>query len=79
VKHTLLANVLLLERDQAWIRVTLDGGSYIDWQGPRAALSPDRAWSLRHPGALGLGAYEAIVVFHSCHLKMIGGKANPTR
>jgi hypothetical protein len=75
-KHTLLVEVLLRDRGQARINVTLDGKSYITWQGPRSGLSLDRAWRLRQRGALGLGAYDSVVVFHSCRLKPVDAKAS---
>jgi len=71
VKHTLLITTRMLGRDRAHIDVTLDGKPYIKWEGPGSALSPDREWSLRGPKAFGLGAYNAIIVFHSCQLKMV--------
>ncbi len=68
-KHTLFVKVLLLDDDRARIEVTLNGKAYLDWEGPRSDLKPDRQWSLKKGGLLGLGAYNAVIVFHSCQLK----------
>lgn len=79
VKHTLLITTRLLGPDRAHIDVTLDGKPYIKWEGLLSALSPDRAWRLRDPKALGLGAYNAIIVFHSCQLKMVNDQTRTVR
>ena len=71
VKHTLLITTRLLGRGWASIDVTLNGKPYIKWEGLESALSPNRAWSLRDPKAFGLGAYNAIIVFHSCQFKLL--------
>jgi len=79
VKHTLEITVRLLGKDRASIDVTLDSKPYIKWAGLQSDLSPDRAWRLRDPGALGLGAYNAVIVFHSCQLKTLGDKKKTAR
>lgn len=79
VKHTLLITTRLLGGDRARIDVTLDGKPYVKWEGPRSALSPDREWRLRDRKAFGLGAYNAIIVFHSCQLKMLNGQTRTVR
>jgi len=65
-KHTLQLAVRLLDAQRARIAVRLDGEPYLDWEGKRASLTPDRSWRLRRPDSLGIGAYNANVVFHSC-------------
>ena len=75
VKHTLLITTRLLAGDRARIDVTLDGKPYIKWDGPVSALRPDGAWRLKDPSHFGLGAYEAIIIFHSCQLKTIDARA----
>jgi len=72
VKHTLEIIVRLTGKDRAKIDVNLDSKPYIKWAGFVADLSPDRAWRLRDPKAIGLGAYNAVIVFHSCRLKTLG-------
>ncbi|MDP6545509.1 MAG: PDZ domain-containing protein [Phycisphaerae bacterium] len=79
VKHTLEITVRLPGKDRASIDVTLDSKPYIKWAGLQSDLSPDRAWRLRDPGVLGLGAYNAVIVFHSCQLKMLGDKKKTAR
>ena len=69
VKHTLGITTRLPGKGRANIDVTLDGKPYIKWEGLQSDLSPDRAWRLRDPKALGLGAYNAVIVFHSCQFK----------
>jgi len=68
-KHTLQVTVRLLADERARVTVTLDGGPYVDWTGPRSALTPDREWALPDADAVGLGAYDSRVVVHSCRLK----------
>ena len=70
-KHTLLARVLLRDKDHVRIAVALDGKAYLDWEGPRSDLTPDRQWGLRRAGSVGIGAYNAVVVFHHCQLQML--------
>jgi hypothetical protein len=35
------------------IAVSLDGKAYLNWEGPRSALTPDRRWRLRRAGSGG--------------------------
>jgi hypothetical protein len=72
-KHTLLVKVLVLDAGRARIEVMLDGEEYIEWEGPRLALIPDREWRLKRIRALGIGAYNAFIVFHSCRLQTLDG------
>ena len=78
VKHTVLITTRLLDGDRARIDVTLDGKPYIKWDGLASALSPDGDWRLRDPKVFGLGAYNAVIVFHSCQLKMFDDKKRTT-
>ena len=76
-KHTVLARVLLRDNDRVRIAVALDGKAYINWEGPRSDLKPDRQWGLRRAGSVGIGAYNAVIVFHHCQLQVLqdaGGK-----
>ncbi|MDP6525447.1 MAG: hypothetical protein QGH15_14610 [Kiritimatiellia bacterium] len=68
VKHTLLLDVRPKENGGAKISVALDGRDYLEWEGPQTSLKPDRQWGLRHTGAIGIGSYNASIVFHSCRL-----------
>ena len=77
VKHTLLITTRLSGGDRARIDVTLDGKPYIKWEGLQSALAPDREWRLRDRKAFGLGAYNAVIVFHSCQLKMVNDQTRP--
>ncbi len=70
-KHTLLLEVRMLDDKQARIAVRLDGEAYLDWEGERSALTPDRYWGLRRAGSVGVGAYNATIVFHSCQLQVL--------
>ena len=70
---------VLPKGDQARIAVRLDGKPYINWRGPQSALSVHSDWDLREPGCLGLGAWQAPVVFRSVRLKMLSGQARPLR
>ena len=71
VKHTLLITTRLLKGNRARIDVTLNGKPYIKWEGSASALLPDGAWRLRDSKLFGLGAYNAIVIFHSCQFKTL--------
>jgi len=71
VKHTLLITTRLGDGNRARIDVTLDGKPYIKWEGLASALRPDGAWRLKDPKVFGLGAYEAIIIFHSCQFKVL--------
>ena len=70
---------VLPKGDQARIAVRLDGKPYINWRGPQSALSVHSDWDLREPGCLGLGAWQAPVVFRSVRLKMLSGQARLLR
>jgi hypothetical protein len=74
VKHTLLITTRLLKGNRARIDVTLNGKPYIKWEGLASALLPDGAWRLRDPKLFGLGAYSAIIIFHSCQFKAINDR-----
>jgi len=76
-KHTLLVEVSLLDKDQARIAATLDSQPYLQWNGPITAITPGSERRLPHPNTLGLGTYNATVIFHSCRVKMLSGTANP--
>jgi hypothetical protein len=65
-KHTLQLDVHLHDEEHVRLAVRLDGKAYLDWEGKRSSLTPDRAWRLRRPGSFGIGAYNASVVFHHC-------------
>ncbi len=77
-KHTLLLEVRMPDNKQARIAVWLDGKAYLDWEGERSALTPDRYWGLRRAGSVGVGAYNATIVFHNCQLQMLeaGGEGD---
>jgi S1-C subfamily serine protease len=76
-KHTLQLDMRLLDTQRARIAIRLDGKPYLDWEGKRSSLTPDRAWRLRRPGSLGIGAYNARVVFHGCQWEALQDR--PTR
>jgi S1-C subfamily serine protease len=71
VKHTLGITVRRADKAAASVEVTLDAKPYIKWSGPISQLTPDRDWRLRDPKALGLGAYGATIVFHSCRFQIL--------
>jgi len=79
VKHTVLITTRLLDKDRASIDVTLDGKPYIKWAGSVSSLRPDSAWRLQNRKYFGIGAYEAIIVFHSCQFRTLGDKNNGVR
>jgi len=79
VKHTLLITTRLLKGNRARIDVTLNGKPYIKWEGLASALLPDGAWRLRDPKLFGLGAYSAIIIFHSCQFKTLNDQAKTVR
>jgi hypothetical protein len=64
VRHTLHLAVTLQGEKDVTIGVELDGKPYLSWEGPTAALIPDRAWRLDDPASIGLGGYNAHLVFH---------------
>jgi len=70
-KHTLLLEVRMLDDKQARIAVWLDGKAYLDWEGERSTLTPDRYWGLQTAGSVGVGAYSATIVFHGCQLQVL--------
>ncbi|MFT5127262.1 MAG: hypothetical protein ACI8W8_000863 [Rhodothermales bacterium] len=70
-KHALALTVNVLQNDHARITVTLDGQDYMNWEGPTSALKPDRQWRLQSPHALGIDAYNAAIVFHSCRFQLL--------
>jgi hypothetical protein len=70
-KHTLLLEMRMLDGKRARIAVRLDGKPYLDWEGEKSALTPDRYWGLRSAGSVGVGAYNATIVFHSCRMRML--------
>jgi len=79
VKHTVLISTRLLGGDRARIEVTLDGKPYIKWEGSQSSLKPDGEWRLREVKGFGLGAYNSIIVFHSCQFRTIDDKAKTAR
>ena len=79
VKHTLLITTQLLDGDRARIDVTLNGKPYIKWEGLESALLPDGDWRLRDPKVFGLGAYSAIIVFHSCQFRILNDQTKIMR
>ena len=68
IRHVLLLDVRLSGDQQAKINVTLDGKAYLEWKGPLSSLRPDRNWGLHNADAIGIGAYDASIVFHRCRL-----------
>jgi hypothetical protein len=79
VKHTLLITTRLLDGNKARIEVTLDGKPYIKWEGLESALKPDGAWRLRDAKVIGLGAYNAVIVIHSCQFRMLKDQAKTAK
>ncbi|MHC5053865.1 MAG: PA14 domain-containing protein [Planctomycetota bacterium] len=71
-KHTILLEVRAQRNNRARVAVSLDGEAYLTWRGPASSLRPDRAWGMRQAGSLGIGAYNATIVFHSCRLQALG-------
>ncbi|MHC4253810.1 MAG: PA14 domain-containing protein [Planctomycetota bacterium] len=71
-KHTLLLEVRAQRNARARVAVSLDGEAYLTWRGRTSSLKPNRAWGLRQAGSLGIGAYNATIVFHSCRLQALG-------
>lgn len=61
--------------DDAAVKVQLNGRDYLAWQGKRSSLTVTRDFALARPGALGLGAYETMAVFHVARLRLRSGTA----
>jgi hypothetical protein len=61
----------MLDNKRARVAVVLDGKAYLDWEGDTSALAPDRYWGLRRAKSVGVGAYNATIVFHSCQLQTL--------
>lgn len=78
-KHTVAVRVRLLAPGEGEVSVSFDGAPYLKWRGALAALAPDPAWGLPRRDIVGLGAYNAIVVFHSCHVETLDGAARRLR
>ena len=71
VKHTLVLEVRSMDNNEVRITTTMDGEPYLNWQGPPTALAPDRQWGLRNSKAIGIGAYDADIVFHHCQVRAL--------
>ncbi|MCX5684673.1 MAG: hypothetical protein NT049_13435, partial [Planctomycetota bacterium] len=76
--YTVVLRVMTAE-DKAQITATLDGKPLVKWEGPQKALSVPFFVALRNPKCVGLSAYKSRVLFQSVRLKMLSGKAVPTR
>lgn len=54
--------------------VLLDGKRLATYQGDGSDLSLDQIWQMPDGAALGLGAYQSEVTFHSVQLRLVSGK-----
>ena len=70
---------VMLEKDDAQVTVAMDGKAIIAWKGPQSALTYPPWWALPDPRCLGIGGMSSDVLFQSVRLKMLSGKAVPTR
>lgn len=66
---------VLLDGDKATISVTLGGKPYINWTGPKSALSTEKWGEMPVKGAVGLKSYMSKVVCSSVRVRMLSGKA----
>jgi hypothetical protein len=76
--YTVVVRVMTAE-DKAQITATLDGKPLVKWAGPQKALTVPFFVGLRNPRCVGLSAMSSRVLFQSARLKMLSGKAVPTR
>jgi hypothetical protein len=77
--YTLLLQVEIAG-DKAAMTAVLDGKPYTKWSGPQQALTVAPShWTMANPKCIGLGCVNSQVVFQSVRLKMLSGKAVPTR
>jgi hypothetical protein len=67
------------EGDQASVNVALDGKPYVAWKGPQSALTIHPDYVMPNKKCLGFGAYQSQLTIQSARLKMLSGKAVPTR
>jgi hypothetical protein len=66
---------VLLAGDQATLEAEVNSSPLARWQGPASALSLNNKLQIPEPGALGLGADKALVVFHTARLRVLSGTA----
>jgi len=64
--------------DKAQVEALLDGKPHIRWAGKAQSLSVHPDWTLRSIDRIGLACRDS-TVFLSARLKMLSGKAEPTR
>jgi len=76
VRHTLHVKVAV-RGGTAAIEGRLEGPDkrLVRWQGPISALSPGEKHQVIDGRALGLGAHQARITYHSVRLKMLSGEA----
>ena len=66
---------VIVKKDQAEIRIGLNGKLALEWKGAPKQLSPYRGWALPDKRTLGLGVYSAVVDFKQASLRMTSGRA----
>jgi hypothetical protein len=76
VRYKMVVRVQRLPERQIAVHATLDGKSFVDWQGPESALSGSPFWRMGRPPSLALGVDGSAVVFHTVRMRMIDGQAS---
>jgi tetratricopeptide (TPR) repeat protein len=76
--YTLLLRIQIAE-DKAAMTAALDGKPYTKWSGLQQALTLNPSWATANQKCIGLACINSQVVFQSARLKMLSGKAVPTR
>ena len=72
-KHTVCAKVIC-QGEKVDISVTLDEKDLFTWSGASMDLSRPLEWALSDAAAMGLGAGDARVIYHSVQVRMLSGK-----
>ncbi|MCY2930102.1 MAG: hypothetical protein NTV86_11525 [Planctomycetota bacterium] len=72
-KHTVYAKVVR-EAEKATITVTLDEKPLFAWSGPAGQLAVPEEWDLSDDAAMGLGASDTRVIYHSVLVRMLTGR-----
>ena len=76
VRYKMVVRVRRLQDREIAVHATLDGKSFVDWQGPESVLTGSPFWRMGRPATLSLGVDSAVVVFHTARLRMLDGQAN---
>lgn len=72
----LLEMAVRTAKDQAQIRVLLNGKPLVAWSGPIESLSVGGSWNLPHLRRPALAAVKGQVAFHTTYLRPVSGKTN---